>query len=686
MTASRCIRDVLCSVGMAIIFLAGPEMSQGGPPFPWRSRSMGPAPYSQPQRVPPLPRSRPTPPPVSSTQGNGLNTGARSRFSAPANEPTQFEPTPIDPDPLVNFPAKPFSTEGSPASPEKTGTNPPIVPRHRGQVNRLATLDTRGQALVVFIGRSFINGLVSLESDDAGPVRDCILGAQVVGSQRTETTLQVELLPDEQRAHLEFQLRGVCRNATENRTPQAVIQSEGYHRFEVAKSVVFDGTQILTRSPSAWIYPHQVNHGALTPMSAIPILGPLTSELALSIAERSRPASERITAQRITQQVVPKFNDSLDQRLVTLNSQLLDVLPRELPRLGIQPPQVTSRTTSQHLQIGLAWNEVAATSVLPFMLPDDAGHDDRLQLLVHQNAINAWLDRLPLEGLNFPVSELERWQTELRKELASRANPPRRELSQSEQSRVPKNRLSTLRLRPVSETSRSSDSNMNTNQTEQRTLSGFGEPTILGPILPAPTEEPVDSLPEQVEKIPAPEDELEPSARPADAPLFGTPSQSNGDADDMGTRMILADHHPVSVEWADGVGIVTINTAFQIPPAPPTEQYRIRIPLIANIEVDKVVVQPGEITVESLSTEPGALTEVMRATVQQQVRSRIQPTVWPLELPLPTRHVGPASTPESQEQKTGETPAEVRLRIAELTSSAGWLHLAWNVQGSANPQ
>ena len=169
------------------------------------------------------------------------------------------------------------------------------------------------------LSQKFLNELIWVESQDAGPVRDCILGAQVVGSQQTETSVHVRFVPSDSQAQLEFQLTGMTRNTTESRTPEAVIQSEGNHRFEVGKSVQFDGQKFLTRSPSAMLFPCQNNRAARTPASAIPILGPLVSEYALSVANQSRPESERITAERITQQVVPEFDSAVDKRLAELS-------------------------------------------------------------------------------------------------------------------------------------------------------------------------------------------------------------------------------------------------------------------------------------------------------------------------------------------------------------------------------
>ena len=569
---------------------------QAGPPFPWRPRTLGPAPSTQPQNFPAQPRTRSVVPSASSAPQD------RSIRPQPLVSP---EPTPVDSPPVTTPAGRTYFTAKRPAA-----------------------LFPSGHGIHVAVSEKFLDELIRVESLEAGPVRDCILGAQVVGSQQTETSLHVRLIPSDDVAQLEFQLSGTTRNSTENRTRQAVIQSEGTHRFEVSKSVQFNGQQVLTRSPSATLFPNQRNRSALTPASAIPILGPLVSEFALGVAEQSRPASERITAQRITQQVVPQFNQAFDKRLAVLNTQLRDVLPRQLPLLGITQPTTRVRTTDQQLTVSFSWE---TTQNCPEYLPPVTTLDAaELRIAVHSEAVNIWLASLPLAGLEIPLSDLDRWKQELERVL-SLQEPGRSEMPVF-------SRFGQIRTQPVG---------------QEELLPGLGSPTILGPML-APPSEPLGSM--KVNKVPS-------DAQPEPTPLLGNVVEPL----DSQTRMILSQTTPITVEFRSGEAIITLVAAFRIASAPQTDDHRIRIPIKSQLTPSGLAVTPGTVRVETTSTSPGLLSEVMRSTIEKQVQQRLQPTQWPIQRPI--------------EREQG---APVTLRLQELSSDSGWLSLVWNVEAGVN--
>ena len=562
---------------------------------------MGPTLSPQVQSLSPAPRTRPAP---------------ISRVRRPP--PVTSEPTPID---SIDSPAKPDLTDKQ-ARPTRTYFTP----------RRATALYPSGHGLHIAVTEKFLDELIRVESQAAGPVRDCILGAEVLGSQQTETSLHVRMIPSADQAQLELLLTGVTRNSTENRTPQAVIQSDGNHRFEVSKSVQFDGTTLLTRSPAATMYPCQRNKAALTPASAIPILGPLVSEFALGVAEQSRPAAERITAQRITEQVVPQFNRSVDRRLAELNTQLQSVLPKQLPLLGISAPTTRVRTTEQQLTASFAWDTVRdCPEYVPPLTTSDAAE---LRVAIHSEAVNIWLASLPLGGLEIPVSNLDRWQKELERALSSSESvlPGTVVVSRVGQSR-------RLRTRTVADDS--TDAPI------------WTPPMIVGPILPVP---PVLVKPERVDRLPTLAD-----------PDAGTnASESLADQDSQvasQSQMILAPEHPLTVEFVQGEAVITLVAAFRIAPAPPTDYHRIRIPVTSRLVRDELTLTPGQVQVETTATAPGPLSELTRAAIEQQIQQRLQPTRWPVERSFPREDGGP-----------------ITLRLGELSSSAGWLSLVWGVE------
>lgn len=566
-----------------------------GPPFPWRSRPQGPLPYPQSQSRPQPPRTRSVAPDTSEPLDQSLGS--------PGLAPT--EPTPA-----------PFPTRSN---------------RTYYTARRPQALFPAGHGIHVALSQKFLDELIRVESQVAGPVRDCILGAQVVGSQQTETSVHVRFVPSDSQAQLEFQLTGMTRNSTESRTPEAVIQSEGNHRFEVGKSVQFDGQVFLTRSPSAMLFPCQNNRAARTPASAIPILGPLVSEYALSVANQRRPESERITAERITQQVVPEFDSAVDKRLAELNQQLTVDLPLLLFQMGVSTPTTRMRTTEQLLTASLAWGQArTCPEYVPRMREENAAE---LRVAIHAEAVNAWLSSLPLGGQEILIQDMDRWQKELERAFSSYSKER------------------SIR-RPVSLSRRIGRTPARTVQSEE-SVPGLGEPTILGPLL-VPRQEQADKVPVMAEPELEPEPILAPAGHEAD--------ESPG----IQSQMILAAQNPISVEFGQGEAVVTLVAAFRIAPAPQTDFHRIRIPITSTFGPEGLRVTPGTVRVEAASSGGGGmLAEFTRAAIEKQVQQRLQPTNWPVERPL--------------KRDAGEP---VTLRLNELASDAGWMTLVWGVESS----
>ena len=566
-----------------------------GPPFPWRSRAQGPVPYPLSQSLPQPLRTRSVAPGTSEPVDPSLKS---LDLAAP-------EPTPVD------------ST-----APQPTRSN-----RTYYTARRPLALFPAGHGIHVILSRKFLDELIRVESQDAGPVRDCILGAQVVGSQQTETSVHVRFVPSDGQAQLEFQLTGMTRNSTESRTQQAVIQSEGSHRFEVGKSVQFDGHRFLTRSPSAMLFPNQNNRAARTPASAIPLLGPLVSEYALSVANQQRPESERITAERITQQVVPEFDSAVDKQLAELNQQLTVDLPQLLLQLGVSTPTTRMRTTEQLLTASLAWEQAQkCPEYVPTMPEENAAE---LRVAIHTEAVNAWLSSLPLGGQEILIQDMDRWQIELERAFLSHMKGRSMHHSAS---------LARRTGRTTTRTVQSDES-----------IPGLGKQTILGPLL-VPRQERADKVPVLAE----PKAEPELDSHPA------------GESPGIQSLMVLASQNSISVEFGQGEAVVTLVAAFRIAPAPQTDYHRIRIPITTTISREGLRVTPGTVRVEAASSGVGGmLAEFTRTAIEKQFQQRLQPINWPVE--------------RSLERDAGKP---VTLRLHELSCDVGWLSLVWGVEST----
>jgi hypothetical protein len=213
-------------------------------------------------------------------------------------------------------------------------------------------------AVRVIVPEAFLNRLLARSETDTGPVVDNILGANVTGSQYTNTTITVDVLRCAQLARMELQLNGTTVNQTIGVTPQAAVRSRGTHDFRLTKQVDFDGLQFSTRSPAAWVTPRLTNEGAATPLTGVPLLGPLANQIALNQAQQRRPAAEQVITRRLTDQVAPRFNQEVDQQLSDANVRLQRHIPTLLGLAGLTPADVSFSSTDAHVLFGLCVPQV----------------------------------------------------------------------------------------------------------------------------------------------------------------------------------------------------------------------------------------------------------------------------------------------------------------------------------------
>ncbi|HTI51526.1 MAG TPA: hypothetical protein VL475_11265, partial [Planctomycetaceae bacterium] len=101
--------------------------------------------------------------------------------------------------------------------------------------------------LRVIATEGFLNRIVSQRRQESGGVRDFILGANVSGSQVTNTEVKLNLVPSANAAQFDIVANGAISSSTVGVTDQAQIYTQGNHYFTAAKRIVFDGDRFSTQ-------------------------------------------------------------------------------------------------------------------------------------------------------------------------------------------------------------------------------------------------------------------------------------------------------------------------------------------------------------------------------------------------------------------------------------------------------
>jgi hypothetical protein len=450
----------------------------------------------------------------------------------------------------------------------------------------------------VTVAESFLTRLMGREVTDAGPVRDCFLGADVFGNQFTLTQLSIDCQPCATQARVLLRLVGSISDSTVGVTRPAAVRSDGNHQFHMTKQVDFDGRQFTTRSPAAWVSTQIIYRGASTVVSGVPVLGPIGSSIALSQAERRRPVAVQYATRRITEMAAPRFNDEVDKNLSKANHQLAARSQQFFQAIGLSPADQVLTTADDRLCYGLRIPSPPLPSATTFSGPvllgtleepslemvsadaalslDAPAFADTIEvpvrsapptvqgsaatILIHQDFVNHLLDSQPLGGREIPDRQIEQLTDVLREAISRRS-------------------LGSLSF-------------------------DLGEPS---------------------------------------EPEFAT--------------VLLSQERPLSIRFADGELIVTLQAGFrpQVGGVVPTQ--RIEIPFRLAADDDQLRLEPGEVSVTAATEdEGGPLVALARPIIQQQVTERLQPMQVPRTIPL--------SLPDT-------TPTTLAVRDVMLAD--GWL-------------
>lgn len=298
--------------------------------------------------------------------------------------------------------------------------------------------------LALEVTEEFANRIVGRSDRRCGPVRDFVLGADVYGDQATTTRSWLDFRPCDAAARVELVVAGEVESRTIGVTPQAQVQSLGRHLFELRKEIEFDGAQLRTRSPAATVTPRQRNVAAVTQAAGVPVLGPIANSIALQAADARNPQAAAITADRITRQAAPQFNDRVDAELARLNQLLSDRVTPQLRQWELLPTSQLVSTTEDSLQWCLTlpaapvtndsaplWNGPnlsgggggppsipASLEAAPDGIPcvdhlETRVHGRAATVFLHESLVNGLLDRLPLAGVGIPDAAIDRWFTAL---------------------------------------------------------------------------------------------------------------------------------------------------------------------------------------------------------------------------------------------------------------------------------
>lgn len=334
----------------------------------------------------------------------GNPPGAAPMAIGPAPAPGQFfygPPPPVYP--AVIYPPPPYMVRR--ASPFDAATPGIAIPQstqspsfvERQAVNSVVSTVAPMGNLRLTVSESFLNRFVARDEQKPGPVRDFILGADVIGRQTTDTKVRLDLLPSNEVIKAAIVLNGVTQSLTTGVTPQAMVDTAGQQQFRAVKEIYFDGTRFSTRHAVVLARAHNQTMGAKTPLTGT-VLGGIADRIAFRAAEKRQAEGEAIARDKVAGRVFPEFDNGIDGQLAKANDQLEEKVRPLLRRIDLMPlqQQVTSTDTNLNYSVQIG-SDSPASSASP--LEAQIANEDSIGLLIHESLLNTLVAKAGLKGL-----------------------------------------------------------------------------------------------------------------------------------------------------------------------------------------------------------------------------------------------------------------------------------------------
>ncbi len=245
------------------------------------------------------------------------------------------------------------------------------------------------------VSEDLLSRLISDYRTETGCIAECIMGAWVTGSQNTNVDLRADIKPSSDRAMFDLKVTGNVQSSTVAQKSPATIWSKGNNHFWMNKSVQFDGRHITSTAAGFSVNTSSRVTGLATKYDGIPIIRGIVRGIANQKIAESKPQSEALTAQKIREAALPKFESESNTQFSTGNDTLNKMFA-SLERKGVSPDSISARSSNTHM--ALSSRTIGISRVGGSLQPPSALIATGAAVQLHESALNNSIDALGLQG------------------------------------------------------------------------------------------------------------------------------------------------------------------------------------------------------------------------------------------------------------------------------------------------
>ncbi len=255
------------------------------------------------------------------------------------------------------------------------------------------------------VSEELLSRLISDYRSESGCIAECIMGAWVTGSQNTNVALHADIVPSSDRAMFNMNVNGSVHSSTVATKSPATIWSQGNNSFWMNKSVLFDGRTVTSTPATFSVNTNSQVTGLKTKFDGIPIVRRIVRNIANQKIAESKPQSEALTAQKIKDAALPKFEDEASNQFSTANDTLSKMFA-SLEKRGVAPDSTSTRSSNTHM--ALSSRTIGLTRVGGSLQPPSALIATGAAVQLHESALNNSIDALGLQGRTILEKDLAR--------------------------------------------------------------------------------------------------------------------------------------------------------------------------------------------------------------------------------------------------------------------------------------
>ena len=232
--------------------------------------------------------------------------------------------------------------------------------------------------LFVQVSQPVVEAGIARGVDNLTPITDCILGTSISGRGHTSGRIGVELVPDNDLAHISLLLTGQTQADTVGYNGPVQIFSSSCAAFAARKPVFIDARQLWSGNATA-------NATTNTVIRDIEAQRALVERIAWKRAEQSKGASEQIASQHASQRVAASLEAQSSDLIARAEQRYQTKFRMPLQERRVFPLDLRFQTTPSDLRItAIEADQAQLTSPSG---PPQVPADDLL-VRIHESAVN----------------------------------------------------------------------------------------------------------------------------------------------------------------------------------------------------------------------------------------------------------------------------------------------------------